>query len=90
MTMYGVKEMENMFEIARFMQSLQDDGSIKIFDNRVAFNLAFKLAVEFEKAYPDTEDYYCDLAKFITDDILGMFGKEYANKIVENRCGLLS
>ena len=76
MTMYGVKEMENMFEIARFMQSLQDDGAIEIHDNKEAFYLAFKLAVDFEKAYPDTEDYYCDLAEFITDKILGQFGKK--------------
>lgn len=87
---YSVKEMENMFEIARFMQSMQDDGSIKIFDNRVAFNLAFKLAVEFEKAYPSTDDYYCDLAKFVADEILSVFGTECVNKMTVNQSGLLS
>ena len=39
-------------------------GAIEIHDNKEAFYLAFKLAVDFEKAYPDTEDYYCDLAEF--------------------------
>ena len=68
--MYTINEMENAFEIGRHIQGMIDAESIEIEDSKEAFAAALMLALEFEKEYPDTEDYYGDLEEFITDKIL--------------------
>ena len=60
---YTIMEMENIFEIGRMIES-----RASIFpweDSKDAFAFALECAQEFEKEYPDTEDYYGDIDEFI-------------------------
>lgn len=60
---YTIMEMENIFEIGRMIES-----RASIFpweDSKDAFAFALECAQEFEKKYPDTEDYYGDIDEFI-------------------------
>lgn len=71
---FTAKEMENAFEIGRMMQDLFDREKIDIEDSKEAFVFAMQLAVEFEKEYADTEEYYMDLEEFVFDKIMETFG----------------
>lgn len=71
---FTMAEAENMFEIGRCMQYMQDNGSIEIEDSKNAFMYAMTLAVEFEKEHADTEDYYRDIEEFVSEKILEEFG----------------
>ena len=73
---FTLYEMENAFEIGRHIQGMIDAESIEVEDSKDAFMLALQLSEEFEKEYPDTDDYYADLEEFITDKILNEFGVE--------------
>lgn len=73
---FNDKEMENMFEIGRTMQAMEDNEEIEIEDSKEAFMFAMQLAVGFEKEYPDTEEYYLDLDEYVIDKILDRFGVE--------------
>ena len=60
---YTIMEMENIFEIGRMIES-----RASIFpweDSKDAFAFALECAQEFEKEYPDTDDYYGDIDEFI-------------------------
>lgn len=76
MKAFSMNEMENIFEIGRAIQLAADEGEIEIFDSKLAFLNALELAMEFEKAYPDTETYYDDIDNFVTDKIKAKFGSE--------------
>ena len=76
MKTFSMNEMENIFEIGRAIQRATDEGEIKIFDSKGAFMYALELAIEFEKAYPETETYYDDLDEFVADKIKAKFGFE--------------
>ena len=73
MNIFSLKETENIFEIGRIIQFLLDNGLIDIEDSKYAFDYAFSLAVEFEKEYPETEEYYTDISEFATKRILDEF-----------------
>ena len=76
---FTIEEMENIFEIGRYIQGMIDAESINVEDSKLAFTEALQLAIDFELEYPDTEDYYADLDKFVVDKIVDMFGTEYDN-----------
>lgn len=76
MKAFTVEEMENCFEIGRNMQAMFDNDEIEIKDSKNAFMFALQLAVEFEKEYPDSDDYYNDLDDFMIDKILKEFKVE--------------
>ena len=60
---YTLFEMENIFEIGRMIEAR---SSILLWeDSKDAFAFAIKCAVQFEKEYPDTEDYYGDIDEFM-------------------------
>lgn len=71
---YTINEMENAFEIGRHIQGMIDAESIEIEDSKEAFVFALQLAIDFEKEYSDTDDYYADLEEFVTDKILDAYG----------------
>jgi hypothetical protein len=73
---FAIEEMENAFEIGRHIQGMIDAESIEVEDSKEVFTFALQLAMEFEKEYPETEDYYGDLEEFVTDKILNEFGVE--------------
>ena len=73
MKAFNINEMENMFEIGRITQVLLDNEEIDIQDSKDAFNFAIGLAMEFEKKYPDTEEYYDDIAEFAVEKVLNRF-----------------
>ena len=72
MKAFTYKEMENIFEIGRTMQAMFGNEEIDIEDSKEAFNFALGLAIEFEKEYPDTDDYYNDIDEFAIEK----FGKK--------------
>lgn len=74
--MYSVNEMENMFEIGRLVQNLIEHEEIEVEDSKDAFVFALRLALDFEKEYPDTEEYYMDLENFVLDKLMKEFGTE--------------
>ena len=74
--MFSIMEMENIFEIGRNIEAMVRNEEIEIENSKDAFALALQLAIEFEKEYPDTEDYYFDLDEFVIDKILKEFGVE--------------
>ena len=74
--MYTIEEMENMFEIGRIIEAMIRNEEIEVEDSKDAFAFAWRLAVEFEKEYPDTEDYYNDLDEYVMDKIVEQFGVE--------------
>ena len=76
MKTFSMNEMENIFEIGRAIQLAADEGEIEIFDSKGAFMYALELAMEFEKAYPETETYYDDLDEFVSEKIKAKFGSE--------------
>jgi DNA mismatch repair ATPase MutS len=73
---FTLNEMENMFEIGGIMMSLVKDNKIEIEDSKDAFYYALTLAIDFEKEYANTEDYYNDIDEFVVDKILEEFGTE--------------
>ena len=73
---FTIAEMENIFEIGRQMQCMIDAGHIYVDDSQEAFMFAMKLAVEFEKKFSDTQDYYTDLYNFMVEKIFDEYGKE--------------
>lgn len=63
---YTIMEMENIFEIGRAIEAKIKAGLIdECIDSKDLFAFAIKCAVQFEKEYPDTEDYYGDIDEFI-------------------------
>ena len=74
--MYSVNEMENMFEIGRLVQNLIEHEVIEVEDSKDAFVFALRLALDFEKEYPDTEEYYMNLEDFVLDKLMKEFGTE--------------
>ena len=76
MKTFSIEEMENIFEIGRNMQAMFDNDEIEIEDSKNAFMFALQFAVEFEKEYPDSDDYYNDLDDFVIDKILKEFKVE--------------
>jgi hypothetical protein len=69
--------MENIFEIGRTIEAQMRDGLIEHYwasDELFAFSL--DLAQRFEYEYPDTDDYYGDLDKFVIERLQQKFGKE--------------
>ena len=73
MNVFSLNEAENIFEIGRIIQHLFDNGEIDIQDSKWAFEYAFALASEFEREYPETEEYYTDIEEFATSRILDEF-----------------
>lgn len=73
MKAFTYKEMENIFEIGRNIQAMFDNEEIDIEDSKDAFNFAIGLAMEFEKEYPDTDDYYNDIDEFAIEKILDRY-----------------
>ena len=60
---FSINEMENIFEIGR---TIEARASILPWeDSKDAFAFALKCAQEFEKEYPETEDYYGDIDEFM-------------------------
>lgn len=76
MKTFSMNELENAFEIGRIIQLMVDEKKIEIFDSKNAFLYAAELAMEFEKMYPDTEEYYTDIEMFATEKIAAKFGCE--------------
>lgn len=76
MKAFTVEEMENCFEIGRNMQAMIDNEEIEVNDSKDAFMFALQLAVEFEKEYPDSDDYYNELDDFVIDKISKEFEME--------------
>lgn len=76
MKAFTIEEMENCFEIGRNMQAMFDNDEIEIEDSKNAFMFALQLAVEFEKEYPDSDDYYNELDDFVIDKLLEEFKME--------------
>lgn len=76
MKAFTIEEMENIFEIGRNMQAMVDNEEIEIEDSKEAFLFALKLAVEFEKEHPDSDDYYNELDDFVIDKISKEFEME--------------
>ena len=75
MKAFTIEEMENIFEIGRTFQCAADEGAIEIKDSKEAFAFALKLAIDFEKEHPDSDDYYYDIDDFCTEKILKEFGE---------------
>lgn len=73
---FNSKEMENMLEIGRQIQAMIDAEEIEVEDSKEAYIFALQLALEFEAAHPETDDYYADLYEFIVEKILDRFGVE--------------
>lgn len=73
---FTIAEMENIFEIGRQIQCMIDAEHIEVEDSKDVFMFALELAVEFEKEFADTQDYYADLYDFIVEKIFDKFGGE--------------
>ena len=71
---FTIAELENIFEIGRQIQCMVESGHIDVEDSKEAFTEALFLAVEFEKEFADTQDYYRDLYCFICAKLLDKFG----------------
>ena len=76
MKTFSMNEMENIFEVGRMIQLMVNEGKIEILDSKNAFMYALSLAIEFDKEYPDTEDYYSDIEVFAAEKIKAEFGFE--------------
>lgn len=63
METFTLNEMENIFELGRIAQTLVRIGAINA-DSKEIFNVAVDLAIEFEKKYYGTEEYYTDIENF--------------------------
>lgn len=71
MKAFTIEEMENIFEIGRAIQYAVDfEESCVIHDSKEAFNFALNLAIEFEKTYQNSYDYYSAIDDFMTGKIL--------------------
>lgn len=60
---FSINEMENIFEIGRIIEARVSVLTWE--DSKDAFAFALKCAQEFEKEYPETEDYYGDIDEFM-------------------------
>lgn len=60
---FSINEMENIFEIGRMIEARA--SILPWEDSKDAFAFALKCAQEFEKEYPETEDYYGDIDEFM-------------------------
>ena len=76
MKTFSMNEMENIFEVGRMIQLMVNEGKIESLDSKNAFMYALSLAIEFDKEYPDTEDYYSDIEVFAAEKIKAEFGFE--------------
>lgn len=74
--LFTIEEMENIFEIGRNMQAMEDNEEIEVEDSKEAFVFALQLATKFEEECPNTEDYYFDLDEYAIDKIKNEFGVE--------------
>ena len=72
---FSIEEMENIFEIGRQIQCMIDAEHIEVEDSKDVFMFALGLAVEFEKQFDDTQDYYTDLYNYIVSKIFDKFAK---------------
>lgn len=72
---FTTEEMENIFEIGRQIQVMIDTEEIEVEDSKEAYLFALQLAIDFEKEYPNTDDYYSDMYDFVVDKIADRFGK---------------
>ena len=75
MKLYSIYEIENAFEIGRFIQNMIDNEEIYVDDSKEAFAFGLQLALEFEDKFPGTDDYYMDLEEFVIDKIVEKFGR---------------
>jgi hypothetical protein len=76
MKTFSIGEMENIFEIGRIIQFMLDKEMIDIDDSKNAFMYALNLAIEFEKEYSETEEYYSDIQEFVVEKLKAEFGFE--------------
>jgi hypothetical protein len=76
MKAFTLNEMRNIYNIGARIRGMVDDYEIEITDSQDAFYYALDLAMQFEKAYPDTENYHEDLRRFVYDKLLTKFGFE--------------
>ena len=60
---FSINEMENIFEIGHMIEARA--SILPWEDSKDAFAFALKCAQEFEKEYPETEDYYGDIDEFM-------------------------
>jgi hypothetical protein len=74
MKAFTLDEMRNIFEIGCIIRGMVDDYEIEVTDGQDAFYYALELAIQFEKVYPDTENYHEDLQRFVYDKLLDKFG----------------
>ena len=76
MKAFTLDEMRNIYNIGATIRGMVDDYEIEITDSQDTFYYALDLAMQFEKAYPDTENYHEDLRRFVYDKLLDKFGFE--------------
>lgn len=70
---YTYMEMENIFEIGRTIEAKMNAGTIDYFDSKDWFSFALVCAEEFEKEYPDSDDYYSDIDEFVEKKLKNVF-----------------
>lgn len=75
---FTINEMENVFHIGRMIEALRFTFRIDLDDeeDKSIFALALCWAKEFEKEYPDSENYYEDLEKFVVPKIMEEWGND--------------
>ena len=73
MKAFSLNEMENIFEIGREIQYSVDYFDCIIRDEKEAFLFALGLAMEFENAHTDSNDYYAEIDDFIAEKIRNKF-----------------
>lgn len=76
MKTFTLDEMKTIYNIGATIRGMVDDYEIEITDSQEAFYYALELAMQFEKEYPDTENYHEDLRRFVYDKLLDKFGFE--------------
>lgn len=76
MKAFTLDEMKTIYNIGATIRGMVDDYEIEITDSQEAFYYALELAMQFEKEYPDTENYHEDLRRFVYDKLLDKFGFE--------------
>lgn len=74
--MFSIVHMENIFNIGAILEAKFHAEFVDYFDAEDWFAFALDLAQRFEYEYPDTDDYYGDLDKFVEERIQQMLRKE--------------
>lgn len=74
--MFSIIHMENIFNIGAILEAQFHDKFIDYFDAENWFAFALDLAQRFEDEYPDTDDYYGDLDKFVEESVQQLLRKE--------------